>query len=175
MATKPKPDPPAQVGPNEFRIGFYVHDVSRMRRTLFDQELKPLGITRSQWWALAQLSRGDAREGGEGMLQTELARMLDVGKVTIGGLVDRLESSGFVRRKPDRDDRRAKRVLITKQGHAVLDQMIAVARHLNVDILRGISDRDVAIAERVLSTMKGNIRERLAQTRDGDEDNDDLD
>lgn len=32
----------------QFRIGFLVHDVSRMRRTLFDQEMKPLGITRSQ-------------------------------------------------------------------------------------------------------------------------------
>ncbi len=174
MATKPRPGPALQVGPNEFRIGFYVHDVSRMRRTLFDQEMKPLGITRSQWWALAQLSRGEAREGGKGMLQTELARMLDVGKVTIGGLVDRMEASSFVRRTPDMQDRRAKRVIITKQGHAVLDQMIAVARQLNIDILRGISEHDVAVAERVLSTMKSNIRERLTQTRDGDEDGDDL-
>ena len=32
--------------PQDFRIGFLVHDVSRMRRTLFDQAMKPLGITR---------------------------------------------------------------------------------------------------------------------------------
>lgn len=47
----------------QFRIGFLVHDVSRMRRTLFDQEMKPLGITRSQWWVLAQLSRSLGTEG----------------------------------------------------------------------------------------------------------------
>src|SRR3546814_1021835 len=74
----------------QFRFGFLVHDVSRMRRTLFDQVMKPLGITRSQWSVLAWLSRG----GNEGVMQVDLARQLDVGKVTIGGLIDRLEASG---------------------------------------------------------------------------------
>jgi len=30
------------------------------------------------------------------MMQVELARLLDVGKVTLGGLIDRLEEHGFV-------------------------------------------------------------------------------
>jgi MarR family transcriptional regulator for hemolysin len=162
MIAKPKTTPPMQVGPNEFRIGFYVHDVSRMRRTLFDFEMKPLGITRSQWWVLAQLSRSEGHDGGEGMLQTDLASILDVGKVTIGGIIDRLEASGFVRRKIDKVDRRAKRIIITKQGHEVLDKMINVGRKLNLDILKGISARDVKIAEQVLARMKINIRETLA-------------
>ena len=104
----------------DFRIGFLVHDVSRMRRTLFDQAMKPLGITRSQWWVLSQLSR----HSREGMLQTELARDLDVGKVTVGGLIDRLEASGYVKRTPDASDRRAKRIVITEQGRVVLKQMV---------------------------------------------------
>jgi DNA-binding MarR family transcriptional regulator len=159
------PKRPLQVGPNEFRIGFHVHDVSRMRRTLFDHEMKPLGITRSQWWALAQLSRSEGHDGEEGMLQTDLARILDVGKVTIGGLIDRLEASGFVRRRPDKTDRRAKRIKITKRGHDVLDQMIIVGRRLNLQILNGISDRDIKTAERVLSKMKANIRDVLGPHR----------
>ena len=72
------------------RINFLVHDVSRMRSTLYDQEVRPLGLTRSQWWVLAQLPR----QMPEGMLQTELAKVLEVGKVTLGGLIDRLEASG---------------------------------------------------------------------------------
>ena len=52
-----------------FRIGFLIHDVSRLRRTIVDKALKPMGITRPQWWVLANLSR---HEGG-GMMQTELA------------------------------------------------------------------------------------------------------
>jgi len=69
-----------------FRIGFLIHDVSRLRRTVVDKALRPLGITRSQWWVLANLARDD----GTAMTQTELARVMDVGKVTLGGLIDRL-------------------------------------------------------------------------------------
>ncbi|MGJ3626948.1 hypothetical protein AB5I41_08660 [Sphingomonas sp. MMS24-JH45] len=64
-----------------FRFGFLVHDVSRMRRTLFDLQMKPLGVTRSQWSVLAFLSR----DGNDGATQVDLARDMDVGKVTVGG------------------------------------------------------------------------------------------
>lgn len=141
----------------EFRIGFLVHDVSRMRRTLFDQAMKPLGITRSQWWVLSQLSR----HGRAGMLQTELARDLDVGKVTVGGLVDRLEVAGYVVRQPEATDRRAKRVTITEQGRDVLRQMVAVGQGLNGIILAGLPPDDIAATERALSAMKDNIRGHL--------------
>lgn len=140
--------------PQEVRIGFLVHDVSRMRRTLFDQAMRPLGITRSQWWVLSQLSR-HARSG---MLQTELARDLDVGKVSVGGLIDRLENAGYVKRVPEKTDRRAKRILITARGHEILRDMVAVGHRLNGIILAGLSPDAVAAAELALETMKENIR-----------------
>ena len=145
--------------PQEVRIGFLVHDVSRMRRTLFDQAMKPLGITRSQWWVLSQLSR-HARSG---MLQTELARDLDVGKVTVGGLIDRLEAAGYVVRRPEENDRRAKRIMITERGHEILEKMVAVGRKLNGVILAGLTPETVAAAERALETMKENIRGAVAE------------
>ena len=144
--------------PLEVRIGILVHDVSRMRRTLFDQAMKPLGITRSQWWVLSQLSR-HARDG---MLQTELARDLDVGKVTVGGLIDRLEAAGYVVRQPEPNDRRAKRIMITPRGHDVLREMVSVGRRLNGVILAGLTPEAVAAAERALETMKENIRAAVA-------------
>lgn len=143
----------------QFRIGFLVHDVSRMRRTLFDQEMKPLGITRSQWWVLAQLSRSLGTEGAEaGMPQTKLARILDMGKAPMTGLIDRLEASGFVERRPDSHDRRAKRIVITARGQGVLDQMATVGHRLNHTVLDGLSAEEIATAERVLGRMKDNIR-----------------
>ena len=44
----------------ELRLGFLIHDVSRLRRSAFDRCLKPLNVTRSQWWVLAYLSRKTA-------------------------------------------------------------------------------------------------------------------
>ncbi|MDQ8732796.1 MarR family transcriptional regulator [Bradyrhizobium sp. LHD-71] len=147
-------------GPSDFRIGFLVHDVSRLRKTLFDQEMEHLSITRAQWWALAQLSR---EERPEGMLQIELARRVDVGKGAIGGLISRLEAGGFVVRTVDKTDRRAQRVRITRLGHKVLEQMTGVGRSLNGRIFADISAKDIETAERVLATMKRNIKQLIAQ------------
>lgn len=160
MSAKRKPSPGAKPRPSvtPFRIGFLVHDVSRMRRTLFDQAVKPLGLTRSQWWVLANLSR---HEGG-GMMQTELAHLLDVGKVTVGGLIDRLEASGHVERRPDAVDRRAKRIFITAKGYRVIEAMSAVGAELNEVILNGVDPAHVKIAEDVLHDIKENLRRRLS-------------
>lgn len=142
------------------RIGFLVHDVSRMRSTLYDQAVRPLNLTRSQWWVLGQLSRQRAPRG---ILQTELARLLDVGKVTIGGLVDRLEERGFVERRPDLEDRRAKRVVVTPAGREVLKQMVRLSEELNATIFAGFSEAEMRLAESVLARMKDNIREALEE------------
>ena len=133
-----------------FRIGFLIHDVSRLRRTVVDKALRPLGVTRSQWWVLANLSR----HNGEGMMQTELAKVMDVGKVTLGGLIDRLEASGYVERQPDPADRRAKRVVMTSKGTKLLSQILKVAKVVNAEIMGGIPPADVTRAETVLHKMK---------------------
>jgi DNA-binding MarR family transcriptional regulator len=158
MPTVVKAAPERPAGPTDFRIGFLVHDVSRLRKTLFDQEMKHLEITRAQWWALAQLSR-DGRP--EGMLQTELAQVLDVGKVAISGLISRLEAGGFVVRGMDKTDRRAQRIRITRLGHKVLDQMGSVGRRLNIDTFADIAERDIQTTERVLAAMKKNIKSMI--------------
>lgn len=153
-------NPPVRAGSDQFRMGFLVHDVSRLRRTLFDQAMRPLGITRAQWWALANLSR----QKTAGTIQTDLAGVMDMGKVTVGGLIDRLEVSGHVERHPDPEDRRAKRIFITPQGYRVLDIMRAVGRELNVQIFQGLSIEAVREAEDVLHRMRINLRHILGST-----------
>jgi len=133
-----------------FRIGFLIHDVSRLRRTVVDKALRPIGVTRSQWWVLANLSR----HNGEGMMQTELAKVMDVGKVTLGGLIDRLEATGVVARQADPSDRRAKRVVITPKGLKLLTEIQEIAKVVNARIMSGIVKADIARAEGVLHKMK---------------------
>ena len=140
-----------------FRFGFLVHDVSRMRRTLFDDRMKPLGVTRSQWSVLAYLSR----ESNNGTMQVDLARDMDVGKVTIGGLIDRLESSGHVERRLDARDRRARRIFITEKGFETIRQMQTVGAELNDRVLEGVSERDLKVTEKTLARVKENIRSLL--------------
>jgi DNA-binding MarR family transcriptional regulator len=108
----------------DLRLGYLIHDVSRLRRMMFDRALAPLGITRSQWWVLAFISRKD------GLPQTQLANELDVGKVGVGALIDRLESSGFVLRQADPVDRRVKRVFVKNSARRPTSSMPRLPRGL---------------------------------------------
>ena len=135
----------------ELRLGYLIHDVSRLPRTLFDKCLSPLGITRSQWWVLAFLSRND------GMPQTDLALELDVGKVALGALIDRLEEGGFVKRMLDPNDRRVKRVVLTKQSAALIETLRDRNTLFNQKILAGISREDIEVTTETLRAMKHNL------------------
>jgi len=132
------------------RIGFLIHDVSRLRRTVADKALRPLGITRSQSWVLAFLHRHE----GSGMTQSELAKEMHVGKVTMGGLIDRLEEGGYVERRSDPTDRRARRIYMKPKGANLVEKMQTVSEDLNAEIFGGIPDRDVVKVEAVLARVK---------------------
>ncbi|MGK2908247.1 MAG: MarR family winged helix-turn-helix transcriptional regulator [Sphingobium sp.] len=140
-----------------FRFGFLVHDVSRMRRTLFDEVMRSRGVTRSQWSVLATLSR----VGSDGMMQVDLSRHMDVGKVTIGGLIDRLETAGMVERRLDADDRRTRRIFVTDKGFAVIAEMQKVGSKQNKSILDGVPAEHQRITEETLALVKANIRQML--------------
>ena len=135
----------------KLRLGFLVHDVSRLRRNAIDRELKPLGITRSQWWVLAFLSRQD------GMSQVALADQLDVGKVAVGGLIDRLEASGFVVRQPDPVDRRVKRLFLTAKGTSLMKKFRQSVSDTEETVLAGIVPEDLEASVRALRGMKKNL------------------
>ena len=142
----------------EFRIGFLVHDVSRLRQAVFDQAMKPYGVTRAQWWALAQLTRHDPKGG---MTQAELARLMELGKVATGAMVMRLEAAGLVSRRADASDRRLNRVFVTSRGSRVLERMIAVGRELNATLLSGLEPDDLDAADRVLTALRSRLRAQL--------------
>jgi DNA-binding MarR family transcriptional regulator len=132
----------------ELRLGFLVHDVSRLRRSVIDRALKPLGVTRSQWWVLAFLSRAD------GMSQVALAEELDLGKVALGGLIDRLEKIGLVSRKLDKVDRRIKRVHLTKASKSLIAEIRTSVSATEKEILERIDDSDLKATVRALRAMK---------------------
>jgi len=133
------------------RLGFLMHDVSRLRRHVFDEFMKPLGVTRSQWWVLAHLSRHD------GMIQSDLANVLELGKAALGGLVDRLENSGLIERRPDEIDRRAKRVYLSAKGTRLITEMRVKSNEMSERMLDGLSHKERHALADMLMLVKRNL------------------
>lgn len=136
----------------EIRFGFLLHDCARLRRILIDETFKPLNVTRSQAWLLAYLSRRD------GSTQSELADQMNLGKVAVGGLVDRLEASGMIERRAHPGDRRVNNIFLTEKGRKVVTQIRKLTLDANKDMLKGLSMKDLKTVVSVMQTFKRNLQ-----------------
>jgi DNA-binding MarR family transcriptional regulator len=115
-----------------------------------------MALTRSQWWILAHLSRND------GMIQSDLANVLDLGKAALGGLIDRLEASSFIERRSDDNDRRVKRIFLTAKGTQIIAEMRTHSHNMSERILQGLDTTSrqslvdmLALVKRNLLSIKG--------------------
>lgn len=131
------------------RLGFLVWDVSRLWRVALDRALKPLNVTRSQYSILTFLSRRD------GMTQTALAADLELTKVAVGGLLERMEAGGFVERRDDEADARVRRVYLTRKGARTIQKVRELIDPIEAEMLAPIGDAELEHATRTLGQIKG--------------------
>jgi MarR family transcriptional regulator, transcriptional regulator for hemolysin len=136
----------------KIRLGFLIHDCARLRRIVIDEIFRPLNVTRSQAWMLAYLSRTD------GVPQSSLAEQMGLGKVALGGLVDRLEVSEMIERRADPNDRRVNKIFLTERGRQVVKDMRKLTLEANKDILKGISGKDLRTTVTNLKILKHNLK-----------------
>ncbi len=142
-------------------IAYLIHEVTRHLNSEFDQRMAPLGLTRAQWWVLATLYFND------GQMQTELARDLGFTKVALGGLLDRLEAKGWIKRLPHPTDRRAKCIFKTARVENLLVEMKGVAEAMASELVSGLNARDHEQLIAMLQVLKVNL-ENMARQREGE-------
>lgn len=135
-------------------FGNLLYDVARIMRVAHDRRMKPLGLTRSQWWVLNRLYFN------EGASQTELARFLDIEKATLGRLLDRLENNGWIERVPDAHDRRTKRVHLTKKDDPTMREMRRQARLTNEEAVQSLNDDERELMIDLLERIRGDLIEK---------------
>jgi DNA-binding MarR family transcriptional regulator len=151
------------ISPDEMNrnFGFLVNDISRLISAEYNRIMSPLGLTRAQWRVIVYLHRED------GLMQVDLAKLLGTGKVAVGGLVERLEKSGWVERRPDPRDGRSNRVYLTKKGRAIEKEMIRTGRDLTGRVLNNLSAGERRELTRLLLSVKGNLLEIEAEADEG--------
>ena len=94
--------------------------------------------------------------------QRTLADAMRVTPRNVTGLVDGLEATGFVTRRPHPDDRRATLVSLTERGAATLDAMAVGHRELARQLFGDLSPAQLAAFADGLAHVTGRLREALA-------------
>lgn len=138
--------------------GHLIRRLHQISVSVFTERMKQAGVdlTPVQFAALAAL---DAHPDVD---QATLAGLIAYDRVTIGGVVDRLESKGLVSRRVSPRDRRARILRLTEVGLRTLIAVRPVVRALQQDILSGLDDTDTAAFMALLrkTTEAGNDQSR---------------
>ncbi len=142
-------------------VGFLISDVSRLMRRVYDRRVEPLGVTRAQWRVLVHLYRR------EGVSQTELAAILEIEKPTLGRLVDKLEEKGWVERRVDERDQRARRLVITDAVRPMIEHLKVYAASVNEDSMAGLDSEQERQFVEILLAVKNNLNGLLASGANG--------
>jgi len=131
--------------------GHLIRRLHQAATAIFDRETARRGfdLTSVQFAALAVI---DARPGLD---QATLAAAISYDRVTIGGVIDRLEAKGLVRREVDRGDRRSRRLHLEPAGKSVLGRVLPHVRQAQGLMLAGLSDRERVTLLRLLRKTLG--------------------
>ena len=94
----------------------------------------------------AQIERGGSR-------LTKLAAGANITPQSMGVIVDELEELGYVERRPDPSDRRAKLITLTVRGHEVVAAGEATVTGLEEDLVAILGERGAQQLRRLLSRI----------------------
>jgi MarR family transcriptional regulator for hemolysin len=99
-------------------------------------------------------------KGGEGLTQRELASLMAIENPTLVRLLDSLEQQGLIERRPCPNDRRARRLHLTKAGRNFMDELSERAERLREEMLEGISDKDIECTVKVFNKILENAEKQ---------------
>jgi len=131
--------------PNAPTLGFLLTDVARLLRKRFEQNARGSGLTRSQWQVLAYLAQN------EGINQSGLADLLEIEPITLGRIVDKLQTLALIERHPHPSDRRVWLLHLTPAARSKLTQLRRLGDVTRGEALTGVSEAD---RERLLKTLQ---------------------
>jgi MarR family transcriptional regulator for hemolysin len=136
-------------------FGFLVNDVARLFGRRFDHNGRRLGLTRAQCRTLGYLARN------EGINQAGMADLLEIRPMTLVRQIDRMEETGWIERRPDPADRRARRLFLTAKARPILGRIWDVANETRDEALALLSPREAETLIDLLHRVHANLSERV--------------
>jgi DNA-binding MarR family transcriptional regulator len=135
----------------EETTGYLLAKVCRAHRGSIGALLSGVGLHVGQEMVLLELWKEDGLKGGE------LADRLGVEPPTITRTIRRMESCGFVERRPDPMDARSLRVHLTDKGRALEGPVARVWEEVEEKTLQGMSSEETLVLQRLLARVRKNL------------------
>jgi len=138
--------------PHEERsLGKLISHISRNIRWMIQRDLETIGVGSGQHFFLYLVQRHP------GITQNEVSRITDIDKATAAKGLAKLEQRGYLRRIPDRDDRRIRRLYLSEEGEAVMPQIEATLRRVTEVCSTDLSAEELGELFRLLDKVEASL------------------
>ena len=132
-------------------FGFLLRDVSRLYVRRFEQRAAALGLTLPQCRALVYLALN------EGISQARLAELTDVEPMTLVRILDRMESDGWLERRVDPADRRARCIYLRAKAKPLVDDIWELADLTREEAFLGVPKKQADMLIGLLDQVRNNL------------------
>ncbi len=141
-APPPAESPPAEENEQtvdyrlDRQIGFVLRRAHQYASEVFQSKVGDRNLTPQQFSVLAMLL--ERRE----IAQTKLGGLVAMDPATVLGVVQRLAQRGLVAVRTDPADGRRRLVQLTRDGHELARELIAIGPTISDEILAGLSEKE---------------------------------
>jgi MarR family transcriptional regulator, transcriptional regulator for hemolysin len=143
----------------ERSFGYVLFETSRLMSKRFDQRARFLGLTRAQCQVLVHLARQ------EGINQARLADLLELEPISLARCLDRMEQAGWIERRLDPSDRRARLLYMTDKARPLFDQILDVGYQTRAEALSGLTQDERDQLLDLMQRVRGNLGHAAAAER----------
>jgi MarR family transcriptional regulator, organic hydroperoxide resistance regulator len=142
-------------GPSvESEITWLLHRAAQRMRSATGREAEKHGLQLRDYVVLSALAMTPH------LTQGQLGKVLGLDKTTLMSQLDRLDRMGFVVRRSDPRDRRARIPEITEAGEALRVKVANACARAEADALRDFDDRQLQTFRRMLFEIIGDSQDR---------------
>jgi len=122
--------------------GYLFRRMQQIAVAIFVEECRAFDLTPVQYAALVAIHTHP------GIDATRLSAVIAFDRSTLGNVIERLESKGFIERKAGREDKRVKLLYLTKVGAATLREIMPSVERTQARMLQPLkpADRKVLLA-----------------------------
>jgi DNA-binding MarR family transcriptional regulator len=124
-----KPAAPITIDAVYAAPGYLFRRMQQIAVSIFMEECKAFDLTPVQYAALIAIHTHP------GIDATRLSAVIAFDRSTLGSVIERLQAKDFVERKPAPEDKRIKLLYLTKQGTAILREIIPAVERAQARML----------------------------------------
>jgi len=142
--------------------GFPISKIKQISGRIFDRKLKSYDINdlnTAQGRIIFSLWNND------NIPISELARQTALGKTSLTSMLNRLEQSGYITRKEDKNDKRTIRISLTEKSKSIEDRHEAISKEMTSLFYEGLSENRIDEFENTLKHILSNLVEYEEENR----------